>query len=169
MGYDGRLKSTLKRLHLKLLLALLSNINQTTTPIEQKSEPSIDSIVPVNLHSAISLPETLYSVITLRESSTISTGSPSCTRISAIALTINFGGISMPTNEAQAEKPRFTAQSIYCKKQKTCTELRYFENSYIPENPRTPPISYISQTVIPFKKPTSGLFKTYLSVFETKS
>ncbi|KAL4567239.1 hypothetical protein LXL04_022816 [Taraxacum kok-saghyz] len=38
--------------------------------------------------------------------------------------------------------------------------LGSFENSYIPENSRTPPISYISQTVIPFKKPTSGLFKT---------
>ncbi|KAL4560909.1 hypothetical protein LXL04_033065 [Taraxacum kok-saghyz] len=36
-----------------------------------------------------------------------------------------------------------------------------FENSYIPENPRTPPISYISQTVIPFKKPTSEPFKTF--------
>ncbi|KAL4555364.1 hypothetical protein LXL04_037982 [Taraxacum kok-saghyz] len=35
--------------------------------------------------------------------------------------------------------------------------------------PRTSPISYISQTVIPFKKPTSGLFKTYLNAFETKS
>ncbi|KAL4587976.1 hypothetical protein LXL04_000853 [Taraxacum kok-saghyz] len=42
-------------------------------------------------------------------------------------------------------------------------ELGSFENSYIPENTRTPPISYISQTVITFKKPTSGLFKTYLS------
>ncbi|KAL4564618.1 hypothetical protein LXL04_028684 [Taraxacum kok-saghyz] len=40
-------------------------------------------------------------------------------------------------------------------------ELRSFENSYIPENPRTPPISYISQTVNPFKKPTSELFKTF--------
>ncbi|KAL4555430.1 hypothetical protein LXL04_038049 [Taraxacum kok-saghyz] len=40
--------------------------------------------------------------------------------------------------------------------------LGTFENPYIPENPRTPPISYISQTVIPFKKPTSGLFKMYL-------
>ncbi|KAL4570476.1 hypothetical protein LXL04_026131 [Taraxacum kok-saghyz] len=39
--------------------------------------------------------------------------------------------------------------------------LGSFENSYIPENPRTPPISYISQTVIPFKKPTSGLSKTF--------
>ncbi|KAL4562244.1 hypothetical protein LXL04_034442 [Taraxacum kok-saghyz] len=48
-------------------------------------------------------------------------------------------------------------------------ELGYFENSYIPENPRTPPISYIYQTVILFKKPTSGPFKTYLSVFETKT
>ncbi|KAL4559414.1 hypothetical protein LXL04_031552 [Taraxacum kok-saghyz] len=38
--------------------------------------------------------------------------------------------------------------------------LGSFENSYIPENPRTPPISYISQTVIPFKKPTSGTSKT---------
>ncbi|KAL4591963.1 hypothetical protein LXL04_004940 [Taraxacum kok-saghyz] len=36
-----------------------------------------------------------------------------------------------------------------------------FENSYIPENPRTPPISYISQTVIPFKKSTSGPSKTF--------
>ncbi|KAL4591030.1 hypothetical protein LXL04_003978 [Taraxacum kok-saghyz] len=43
--------------------------------------------------------------------------------------------------------------------------LRSFENSYIPENPRTPPISYISQTVIPFKKPTSEPSKTG---FETK-
>ncbi|KAL4592127.1 hypothetical protein LXL04_005112 [Taraxacum kok-saghyz] len=40
-----------------------------------------------------------------------------------------------------------------------------FENSYIPENPRTPLISYISQTVIPFKKPTSEPSKTG---FETK-
>ncbi|KAL4591517.1 hypothetical protein LXL04_004485 [Taraxacum kok-saghyz] len=38
-------------------------------------------------------------------------------------------------------------------------------NSYIPENPRTPPISYISQTVIHFKKPTSEPSKTG---FETK-
>ncbi|KAL4585435.1 hypothetical protein LXL04_010056 [Taraxacum kok-saghyz] len=43
--------------------------------------------------------------------------------------------------------------------------LGSFENSYIPENPRTPPISYISQTVIPFKKPTSKPSKTG---FETK-
>ncbi|KAL4591435.1 hypothetical protein LXL04_004400 [Taraxacum kok-saghyz] len=43
--------------------------------------------------------------------------------------------------------------------------LGSFENSYIPENPRTPPISYISQTVIPFKKPTSEPCKTG---FETK-
>ncbi|KAL4559871.1 hypothetical protein LXL04_032017 [Taraxacum kok-saghyz] len=43
--------------------------------------------------------------------------------------------------------------------------LGSFENSYIPENPRTPPISYISQTVIPFKKPTSEPSKTG---FETK-
>ncbi|KAL4577201.1 hypothetical protein LXL04_013306 [Taraxacum kok-saghyz] len=39
--------------------------------------------------------------------------------------------------------------------------LGSFENSYIPENPRTPSISYISQTVIPFKKPTSGPSKTF--------
>ncbi|KAL4563878.1 hypothetical protein LXL04_027926 [Taraxacum kok-saghyz] len=45
------------------------------------------------------------------------------------------------------------------------TLLGSFENSYIPENPRTPPISYISQTVIPFKKPTSEPSKTG---FETK-
>ncbi|KAL4573738.1 hypothetical protein LXL04_020555 [Taraxacum kok-saghyz] len=31
-------------------------------------------------------------------------------------------------------------------------ELRSFENPYIPENPRTSPISYISETVISFKK-----------------
>ncbi|KAL4580850.1 hypothetical protein LXL04_017055 [Taraxacum kok-saghyz] len=43
--------------------------------------------------------------------------------------------------------------------------LGSFENSYIPENPRTPPISYISQTVIPFIKPTSEPSKTG---FETK-
>ncbi|KAL4582545.1 hypothetical protein LXL04_007097 [Taraxacum kok-saghyz] len=43
--------------------------------------------------------------------------------------------------------------------------LGSFENSYIPENPRTPQISYISQTVIPFKKPTSEPSKTG---FETK-
>ncbi|KAL4577045.1 hypothetical protein LXL04_013146 [Taraxacum kok-saghyz] len=41
-------------------------------------------------------------------------------------------------------------------------EMGSFENSYIPENPRTPPISYISQTVIPFKKPISEPSKTYL-------
>ncbi|KAL4568135.1 hypothetical protein LXL04_023737 [Taraxacum kok-saghyz] len=35
-------------------------------------------------------------------------------------------------------------------------KLRSFENSYIPENPRTPPIFYISQTVIPFKKTDFG-------------
>ncbi|KAL4561795.1 hypothetical protein LXL04_033969 [Taraxacum kok-saghyz] len=46
-----------------------------------------------------------------------------------------------------------------------CVVLGSFENSYIPENPRTPPISYISQTVIPFKKPTSEPSKTG---FETK-
>ncbi|KAL4563261.1 hypothetical protein LXL04_027301 [Taraxacum kok-saghyz] len=38
--------------------------------------------------------------------------------------------------------------------------LGSFENSYIPENPRTPPISYITQTVISFKKPTSEPSKT---------
>ncbi|KAL4580290.1 hypothetical protein LXL04_016478 [Taraxacum kok-saghyz] len=42
--------------------------------------------------------------------------------------------------------------------------LGSFENSYIPENPRTPPISYISQTVIPLKKPTSGLSKTFIMI-----
>ncbi|KAL4573660.1 hypothetical protein LXL04_020474 [Taraxacum kok-saghyz] len=31
-----------------------------------------------------------------------------------------------------------------------------FENSYIPENPRTPPISYISKTAISFKKTDFG-------------
>ncbi|KAL4580131.1 hypothetical protein LXL04_016312 [Taraxacum kok-saghyz] len=35
-----------------------------------------------------------------------------------------------------------------------------FENSYIPKNPRTYSIFYISQTVIPFKKSTSGPLKT---------
>ncbi|KAL4583089.1 hypothetical protein LXL04_007653 [Taraxacum kok-saghyz] len=48
---------------------------------------------------------------------------------------------------------------------RVCHLLGSFENSYIPENPRTPPISYISQTVIPFKKPTSEPSKTG---FETK-
>ncbi|KAL4556467.1 hypothetical protein LXL04_039121 [Taraxacum kok-saghyz] len=43
--------------------------------------------------------------------------------------------------------------------------LGSFENSYIPENPKTPPISYIFQTVIPLKKPTSEPSKTG---FETK-
>ncbi|KAL4592482.1 hypothetical protein LXL04_005479 [Taraxacum kok-saghyz] len=43
-------------------------------------------------------------------------------------------------------------------------ELGSFENSYIPENPRTPPISYISQTVISFKKPTSGPSKTFIMI-----
>ncbi|KAL4589597.1 hypothetical protein LXL04_002505 [Taraxacum kok-saghyz] len=54
-----------------------------------------------------------------------------------------------------------------------------FENSYIPENPRTPPISYISQTVIPFKKTDFGTLQNapikkikknfvFLSGFETK-
>ncbi|KAL4573970.1 hypothetical protein LXL04_020792 [Taraxacum kok-saghyz] len=42
--------------------------------------------------------------------------------------------------------------------------LGSFENSYIPENPRTSPISYISQTVIPFKKPTSEPSKTFLII-----
>ncbi|KAL4573982.1 hypothetical protein LXL04_020804 [Taraxacum kok-saghyz] len=41
-----------------------------------------------------------------------------------------------------------------------------FENSYIPENPRTPPIFYISQTVIPFKKLTSEPFKTIHQLHE---
>ncbi|KAL4558267.1 hypothetical protein LXL04_036465 [Taraxacum kok-saghyz] len=40
------------------------------------------------------------------------------------------------------------------------SHLGSFENSYIPENPRTSSISYISQTVIPFKKSTSGPSKT---------
>ncbi|KAL4578750.1 hypothetical protein LXL04_014881 [Taraxacum kok-saghyz] len=43
-------------------------------------------------------------------------------------------------------------------------ELRSFENSYIFENPRTPPISYISQTVITFKKPTLGSSKTFIII-----
>ncbi|KAL4586136.1 hypothetical protein LXL04_010767 [Taraxacum kok-saghyz] len=43
-----------------------------------------------------------------------------------------------------------------------CAVLGSFENSYIPENPRTPPISYISQTIIPFKKPTSEPSKTFI-------
>ncbi|KAL4581738.1 hypothetical protein LXL04_006266 [Taraxacum kok-saghyz] len=42
--------------------------------------------------------------------------------------------------------------------------LGSFENSYIPGNPRTPPISYISQTVIPFKKPTLGPSKTFIMI-----
>ncbi|KAL4573561.1 hypothetical protein LXL04_020371 [Taraxacum kok-saghyz] len=42
------------------------------------------------------------------------------------------------------------------------SELGSFENSYIPENPRTPPISYISQTVIHFKKPIS-VFERFLN------
>ncbi|KAL4558875.1 hypothetical protein LXL04_037079 [Taraxacum kok-saghyz] len=41
-------------------------------------------------------------------------------------------------------------------------EFSTFQNSYIPENPRTPSISYISLTVIPFKKPTSGPSKTFI-------
>ncbi|KAL4581735.1 hypothetical protein LXL04_006263 [Taraxacum kok-saghyz] len=41
---------------------------------------------------------------------------------------------------------------------------RSFENSYIPENPRTTPISYISQTVILFKKQTSGPSKTFIMI-----
>ncbi|KAL4560294.1 hypothetical protein LXL04_032444 [Taraxacum kok-saghyz] len=52
---------------------------------------------------------------------------------------------------------RFLAPEVGFSKKLT---LGSFENSYIPENPRTPPISYISQTVILFKKPNSGLFKT---------
>ncbi|KAL4578198.1 hypothetical protein LXL04_014318 [Taraxacum kok-saghyz] len=43
-------------------------------------------------------------------------------------------------------------------------ELGSFENSYIPENPRTSLSSYISQTVIPFKKPTSGPSKTFIII-----
>ncbi|KAL4580340.1 hypothetical protein LXL04_016530 [Taraxacum kok-saghyz] len=42
--------------------------------------------------------------------------------------------------------------------------LGSFENSYIPENPRTPTISYIFQTVIPFKNPTSEPSKTFLII-----
>ncbi|KAL4578114.1 hypothetical protein LXL04_014230 [Taraxacum kok-saghyz] len=38
-------------------------------------------------------------------------------------------------------------------------QLRSFENSYIHENPRTPPIFYISQTVIPFKKTDFGTLR----------
>ncbi|KAL4565630.1 hypothetical protein LXL04_029733 [Taraxacum kok-saghyz] len=43
-------------------------------------------------------------------------------------------------------------------------KLGSFENSYIPENPRTFRISYISQTVIPFKKPTLGPSKTFITI-----
>ncbi|KAL4573250.1 hypothetical protein LXL04_020049 [Taraxacum kok-saghyz] len=43
-------------------------------------------------------------------------------------------------------------------------ELGSFENSYIPENPRTSPIYYISQTVISFKKLTSEPFKTFIYI-----
>ncbi|KAL4587855.1 hypothetical protein LXL04_000729 [Taraxacum kok-saghyz] len=65
-------------------------------------------------------------------------------------------------NPRGVEDPVFSRSHIIC-----CSHLNYplyilgsFENSYIPENPRTPPISYISQTVIPFKKPTSEPSKT---------
>ncbi|KAL4574543.1 hypothetical protein LXL04_021376 [Taraxacum kok-saghyz] len=43
-------------------------------------------------------------------------------------------------------------------------QLGSFENSYIPENPRTLPIFYISQIVIPFKKPTSVPSKTFIMI-----
>ncbi|KAL4564638.1 hypothetical protein LXL04_028705 [Taraxacum kok-saghyz] len=60
---------------------------------------------------------------------------------------------------------RFTMKFAYFKFTCELKMLGSFENSYIPENPRTPPISYISQTVISFKKPTSEPSKTG---FETK-
>ncbi|KAL4568760.1 hypothetical protein LXL04_024375 [Taraxacum kok-saghyz] len=79
--------------------------------------------------------------------------------------------------ELVAPTPNALKSSMWTKKDKLLTNqirsmeklktivLGSFENSYIPENPRTPPISYISQTVIPFKKPTSEPSKTG---FETK-
>ncbi|KAL4579089.1 hypothetical protein LXL04_015224 [Taraxacum kok-saghyz] len=45
----------------------------------------------------------------------------------------------------------------------------YFENSYIPENPRTPSISYISQTVIPFKKTDFGTIQKVFERFLSKN
>ena len=42
--------------------------------------------------------------------------------------------------------------------------VKSFENSYFPENTRTPLIFYIAQTVISFKKPTSGPSKTFIMI-----
>ncbi|KAL4591048.1 hypothetical protein LXL04_003996 [Taraxacum kok-saghyz] len=74
-----------------------------------------------------------------------------CTAFSPLRYGFGYGwyGLGMQVSEVDAPERNV---------------LGSFENSYIPENPRTPPISYISQTVIPFKKPTSGLSKTVLQV-----
>ncbi|KAL4590181.1 hypothetical protein LXL04_003105 [Taraxacum kok-saghyz] len=60
--------------------------------------------------------------------------------------------------------PEAVTESEEAEERERERELGSFENSYIPENPRTPPISYISQTVIPFKKPTSGPSKTFIII-----
>ncbi|KAL4569323.1 hypothetical protein LXL04_024959 [Taraxacum kok-saghyz] len=53
-------------------------------------------------------------------------------------------------------KKQKKSQQIHKKEEESIDMLGSFENSYIPENPRTPPISYISQTVIPIKKTDFG-------------
>ncbi|KAL4555173.1 hypothetical protein LXL04_037784 [Taraxacum kok-saghyz] len=69
-----------------------------------------------------------------------------------------------PRLEGSSPPSKLSINTLKIKIVNSIKVLGSFENSYIPENPRTPPISYISQTVIPFKKPTSEPSKT----FETK-
>ncbi|KAL4576565.1 hypothetical protein LXL04_012661 [Taraxacum kok-saghyz] len=54
------------------------------------------------------------------------------------------------------DRTRVSPRSDACPYHPDRGGLGSFENSYIPENPRTPSISYISQTVIPFKKTDFG-------------
>ncbi|KAL4568769.1 hypothetical protein LXL04_024384 [Taraxacum kok-saghyz] len=72
------------------------------------------------------------------------------------------GWIGRTEEERQKEDGRMIEQpqTLPNDLEKWTNMLGSFENSYIPENPRTPPISDISQTVIPFKKPTSEPSKT---------
>ncbi|KAL4579551.1 hypothetical protein LXL04_015702 [Taraxacum kok-saghyz] len=66
-----------------------------------------------------------------------------------------------PSDVGCADTNRVPQTRINAEKHNYITiKLRSFENSYIPKNPRTPPISYISQPVITLKKPTSELSKT---------
>ncbi|KAL4565985.1 hypothetical protein LXL04_030094 [Taraxacum kok-saghyz] len=91
---------------------------------------------------------------------------PAATKHSDEGLTVAFWsreiqGRSKQSGEVKGESFR----SYWTKLQKHEEKLRIFLwNSYIPENPRTPPILYISQTVIRLKKPTSGPFKTIIII-----